>query len=152
MLSPMGVPNAIAWSPDGTRMYFADSLQGDIREYVFDRATGEIRDGRVFLAKGVVPGKPDGATVDADGYLWNARFGGGCVVRVAPDGRLDRVIELPTANVTSVAFGGSDLRTLYITTATQRLDPAELERQPFAGYVFHMRPGCTGLAEARFAD
>jgi sugar lactone lactonase YvrE len=152
VLSPMGIPNAIAWSPDGTKMYLADSLQGDILEYAFDRAAGEIRDGRVFLEKGMVPGKPDGATVDAEGYLWNARYGGGCVVRVAPDGRIDRVIELPTANVTSVAFGGSDLRTLYITTATQRLDPAELERQPFAGYVFHMRPGCTGIPETHFAD
>lgn len=151
MLSPIGVPNAIAWSPDGTKMYFADSLQGDIREYTFDRTTGEIRDGRVFLKKGMAPGKPDGATVDADGYIWNARFGGGCVVRIAPNGKLDRIIELPTANPTAVAFGGADLRTLYITTASQRLSPADLEQQPHAGYVFQMRPGCTGLAEAKLA-
>ncbi len=152
MISPLGVPNAIAWSPYGTKMYVADSLQGDIREYTFDRETGEIRDGRVFLAKGIVPGKPDGSTVDADGYVWNARFGGSCVIRIAPDGRIDRIVELPTANATAVAFGGPDLRTLYITTASQRLSPADLEMQPHAGYVFRMRPGCAGLPEPKFAD
>jgi sugar lactone lactonase YvrE len=89
--------------------------------------------------------------MDADGCLWNARYGGSAVVRVTPDGRVDRVVELPVSQPTSCAFGGARLDELYITTASQRLDAAALAAQPAAGAVLVVRPGASGIPEARFA-
>jgi sugar lactone lactonase YvrE len=89
--------------------------------------------------------------VDAEGCLWNADYGAARVVRYTPAGKVDRTFELPVTNVTCCCFGGKDLDTLYITTATQRLSPEELARQPLAGSLFALRPGVRGLAESRFA-
>ena len=89
---------------------------------------------------------PDGATVDAEGFIWNARYKGGCLARFAPDGRLDRLIELPVSQPTSCAFGGPDLRTLFVTTATQKLSESELESQPLAGSLLALDVGVAGTA------
>jgi sugar lactone lactonase YvrE len=105
----------------------------------------------VLAGEDAAPGKPDGATVDAEGFLWNARFGGGAVARFAPDGRLDRLLDLPASQPTSCAFGGADLETLYVTTATQGLDREALAREPLAGRLLALEPGVRGLSEPRFA-
>jgi sugar lactone lactonase YvrE len=89
--------------------------------------------------------------VDADGGLWNAQYGGGRLVRYAPTGKVDRVVQVPVANPTCCAFGGDDLGTLYVTTATQRLSPEDLAQQPLAGSLLALRPGVKGLPEGRFA-
>ena len=96
-------------------------------------------------------GSPDGATVDADGFLWSAQIFGGRVTRYAPDGRIDRVIRLPVSPVTSCAFGGPHLATLYVTAATTLLDAEALARQPLAGSLFAVDVGVRGLAEPVFA-
>ena len=96
-------------------------------------------------------GLPDGLTVDADGHLWLALWGGACVRRYAPDGELEQVLELPTDLVTSVTFGGAGLAELFITTARDGLTPAQVAAQPLAGSVFRWRPGVHGLAAATFA-
>jgi len=83
--------------------------------------------------------------------LWNAEYAGGRVVRYRPDGRIDRVIEMPVSQPSCCCFGGRDLDELYITSARQRLSPGELEAQPLAGALFVVRPGVKGLPEARFA-
>jgi hypothetical protein len=101
-------------------MYFADSLRYTIVANDFDLTSGEMRSERVF-ATTHAPAFPDGSAVDAEGYLWNAEFNGSRVVRYAPDGRIDRVIELPMRRPTCCAFGGDTLDVLYITTASQRL-------------------------------
>jgi len=106
----------------------------------------------VLLDAGIVPGRPDGATVDADGCLWSARYEGGCVARITPQGRVDRMISVPASRVTSCAFGGADLRTLYITTARQKLAPEELRAQPLAGSLFAVRLDISGLPEPRFGE
>lgn len=137
----IGISNTVAWSPDGTRFYFGDTLRNEIRVWDFDLATGEIANPRPFFA-GFERGGPDGSAVDAEGYLWNARYGGGCVVRVAPDGRVDRVVEMPAANCTTCAFGGPDLRTLYVTTARAG-DPG----RRLAGSLFALRVETPGLPE-----
>jgi len=145
------VPNSIAWSPDDRLMYFADTWRDVIYVYNFDLEAGEITDRRVFATTEEGPGKPDGSTVDAAGFLWNAEWDGGRVVRYAPDGRIDRVIELPVSRPTSCAFGGPNLDVLYVTTATFRLDREERARQPLAGGLLAVDVGVCGLPEPRFA-
>jgi sugar lactone lactonase YvrE len=150
MLSGITVPNALSWSPDERTLYFADTRDGRIRAYAFDPDEGRLGAMRILLESDVLPGKPDGATVDADGCVWNARYRGGCVVRITPQGQVDRIIEVPATQVTACAFGGDDLRTLFITTARQRLTPEELELQPRAGALFSVRLDVCGLPEPRF--
>ena len=95
-------------------------------------------------------GRPDGSTVDAEGFLWNAEFGGGRVIRYAPDGRVDRVVSLPVTQPSSCAFGGSRLDILYVTSATQRLTPEQLDAQPLAGGLFAIDVGVRGLPEPEY--
>jgi sugar lactone lactonase YvrE len=112
----LGIANTLAWSPDQTRFYFGDTLANVVRVYDYDAATGAISNERPFL-EGFSRGLPDGSTMDAEGFLWNCRYYGGCIVRVAPDGTIDRIIEMPVQNITTCTFGGRDRKTLYVTTA-----------------------------------
>jgi sugar lactone lactonase YvrE len=143
------VPNSIAWSPDDRRMYFADTYRAHILAFDYDADSGTISGERRF-ADCPGPGRPDGSAIDADGCLWNAEYGGGRVVRYRPDGTIDRTIALPVTQPTCCAFGGPALDILFITTATQRLSDAALATQELAGGLFMVRPGVTGLPEARF--
>lgn len=145
------VPNSLAFAPDGRTMYFTDTRDGCIFAYDYDRATGTPSNERLLASADCAPGRPDGSTVDADGCLWSTRFGGACVVRITPKGRVDRVIDVPATNVTCCTFGGPGLDTLFITTATIRMTPEERAAQPLAGFVFAVRPGVTGVPEADFA-
>lgn len=145
------VPNSIAWSPDDRTMYFADTYRQVIRAWDFDLASGEVSNERVFCDTTGHPGRPDGSCIDADGCLWNAEYGGWRLVRYTPTGKIDRVIAMPVANPTCCCFGGANFDTLYVTTATQRLTPEELAKQPLAGSVLAVRPGMRGLPEARYA-
>jgi len=151
MLFPLTVPNGLAFSPDARTMYVADTPDGRLRAYAFDAASGELGAMRVLCEAGVLPGRPDGAAVDGDGGVWSARFGGGCVARITPAGVVDRVVALPVSQVTSCAFGDGDLRTLYVTTARQRLDAAALAREPLAGALFALRVSVGGLPEVALA-
>lgn len=137
----IGISNTVAWSPDRKKFYFGDSPANTIYSYAYDERTGTIISENVFLAD-YPHGLPDGSVVDAQGYLWNARYGGGCLIRVAPDGEIDRVVSLPTLNPTTCTFGGPELKTLYITSArsTDRL----------SGSVFAMDTDVGGSPEARF--
>jgi sugar lactone lactonase YvrE len=150
MLGDITVPNALSWSPDNRQMYFADTPDGQIRAYEFDADDGQLGAMKIIESGGTLPGRPDGATVDSEGCLWSARYQGGCVARITPEGRIDRVIELPASQVTSCALGGADLRTLYITTARQKLTPADLDSQPLAGALFAVKVEVGGLPEPRF--
>lgn len=142
-------PNSLCWSPDGTTMYFADSRAHLIHAYPVDPATGDLGAPREFH-RVAPPWIPDGATVDAEGFVWCAYYGGGRLVRIAPDGTVVRTIELPVTQPTSCQFVGPDLDLLYITTAKQRLTEEELAGQPLAGALLAVDPGVKGLAEARY--
>jgi len=144
------IPNSLAFSPDGRTMYFADSLRYTLYAYDYDPESGRMGEQRVF-ATTEPPGFPDGATVDAEGFVWNAQFDAWRIVRYAPDGHIDRVIELPVQRPTSCAFGGADLATLYVTTASQKMTPAALQAQPRAGARLALDVGVRGLLEPRFA-
>jgi len=143
------IPNSLAFSPEGRTMYFADTNRHTIWSWDYHLASGAATNERVFADTG--SGRPDGSCVDAEGCLWNAEYGAWRLVRYTPRGKVDRVVELPVANPTCCCFGGEDLGTLYVTTATQRLTPEELAQQPLAGSLLALRPGVKGLAEARFA-
>jgi len=148
---PFGVPNSIAFAPDGRTMTFTDTRRGDILAFPYDPETGARGSPRILLAAGGAPGRPDGAAMDSEGCLWSTRYGAGCVVRVTPEGRIDRVVTLPASQPTCCAFGGPRLDELYITTAAQRLSPEQLRLEPGAGHVLVVRPGVVGLPESRFA-
>lgn len=142
-------PNSLAWSPDGRTMYFADSRSQTIHAYPYDTGTGELGVPRAFHTV-EPPAIPDGATVDAEGFLWCALYGGWKVVRIAPDGRIDRSVELPVQQPTSCQFVGPGLDVLFITTAKQRLTEADLAQQPLAGALLAVDVGVKGLPEPRY--
>jgi sugar lactone lactonase YvrE len=150
VLDGITVPNGLAWSPDGRVMYFADTPTRTIWAFDFDPVAGIPSRRRVFATVPDGAGYPDGATVDADGFLWSANWDGWQVTRYAPDGRPDRIVRLPVQRPTSCAFGGTALDVLYVTSAATRLTPEELARGPLAGGVFVVKAGVRGLPEPRF--
>jgi sugar lactone lactonase YvrE len=147
----IAISNSLAWSPDNRRFYFADTLDRAIYVFDYDHASGAIANKRVFASTAGDPGNPDGSTIDAEGYLWNAQWDGWRLVRYAPDGTVDRVVMLPVQKPTSCMFGGPGLRTLYVTSAVWDLHGAALAGQPWAGGVLALDVGVAGLPEPRFA-
>lgn len=143
-------PNSIAFSPEDDRLYFSDTRRHKIWTFDLDAESGEIFNRRIFADLSGYGGRPDGSTVDCEGFLWNAEFAFGRIVRYAPDGRRDRIIELPVTEPTSITFGGPDHRTLYITTARLFLSEDELAGQPLAGHLLAMEVGVAGLPEPVF--
>lgn len=143
--------NGLGWSPDDRTMYLTDTIPREIYAYDFDPASGAIRNRRLFAAVPPEEGSPDGLTVDAEGFVWSAMWGGWRVTRFAPDGRVDRVVRLPVEQPTSCAFGGKGLDILYVTSALQHLTADARARQPLAGGLFAIDVGVKGLPEPRFA-
>jgi sugar lactone lactonase YvrE len=139
------VPNSLAFSPDGKWIYFADSAAGAIERASFDAESGSVGEWHELVSAAQAPGKPDGLAIDADGCLWSARFGAGCVIRFTPEGKHDVCIDLPTSQPTSCAFGGPGLSTLFITSATQRLSAEDRAREQQAGSLFAVETATTGL-------
>jgi sugar lactone lactonase YvrE len=141
----VGISNTLAWSPDRRHFYFGDTLRNVIWVYDYDASTGAISNEHPFL-QGFARGYPDGSAVDSEGYLWNCRFYGNCIVRVAPDGTIDQVVEMPVKNITTCTFGGADLKTLFVTTAS-----AEAPRgERLSGSLFSIQTAVRGQPENRF--
>ena len=120
MEDDLGIPNTFVWSPDNLKFYFTDTLTGTIKSYDFNLQTGTLTNKQNFI--NIDRGLPDGSTIDTDGCLWNCRWGGSCIVRFTPNGKIDQFIEMPVQNVTNCVFGGSDMKTLFITTASNEDD------------------------------
>jgi sugar lactone lactonase YvrE len=150
--------NGPSFSPDGRIMYHSSSAERVINAYDIDFETGAASNPRLFAAIDPAHGAPDGSTVDAEGYLWSTHWGGACITRYAPDGRVDRVIEMPVKRVTSCAFGGKDMDTLFVTTASTELidgkwalmDDAGFAADPLPGAIFAIEVGIKGLPEPDF--
>lgn len=142
LLRGVGLSNGLDWSADRTRFFYADSRSGGVDVFTCDPLTGQLGARTRFVT--VDGGIPDGLTLDADGCLWLAVFGTGEVRRYTPAGDLDTVIRLPVDQPTSMAFGGDDLATLYITTAREDLTEAEVAAQPHSGDIFACTPGAVG--------
>jgi sugar lactone lactonase YvrE len=139
------VSNGLGWSPDGSRMYYADSPLRRVDVFDYDPATGEATSRRPFADLSEAEGVPDGLTVDADGCVWVAMWGGSALRRFTPEGQPDAVLPVPVSQPTSCAFGGPDLADLYITSARVGLTDDQLAAQPLAGRLLHVRPGPVGL-------
>jgi sugar lactone lactonase YvrE len=146
----VGLANTLAWTADDGTLYFGDSLANLIWAFDCDLETGQLANRRVFTHESL-PGFCDGSAIDAEGYLWNARFAGATVVRVAPDGRVAGIVELPVTNPTSCCFGGPDLKTLYVTSARFTLSDEQLRRNPLEGALLALHPEVGGTPSHRFA-
>lgn len=141
----IGITNTLCWSPDNRVFYCGDSLTNTIYAWDYNVADGTAAGERPFFS-GYERGVPDGSAMDSAGYLWNCRYGGGCVVRVSPSGAVDRVVEMPVDNITTCAFGGPDLKTLFITTAKG----GAVSRARLSGGLFALPVEVPGLPENRF--
>ncbi len=146
--SGIKIPNATCFSPDGRIAYWTDTPTKKIMQVATDPTTGlPVGEWTLFADVSEGRGYPDGAVVDSEGYLWNAKWGGSCVVRHAPDGSIDRVVEVPVSQVTCPAFGGPDLKTMFITTAAKNLSDAQLADEKHAGSLFAIELDVAGQAE-----
>ncbi|ANA32903.1 L-arabinolactonase [Ralstonia mannitolilytica] len=156
-LPSIAIANSIAFSPDGGTMYWCDTPSRRIHACDYDGQTGEVGNIRVFAdlrdhdADGERKGSPDGSTVDAQGCLWNAEWGGSRLTRYAPDGRVLTRIPVPASQPTCPAFGGAALDILYVTSAHDGLSPSRRAEDVNAGATFQLAvPNVRGLPEARF--
>jgi sugar lactone lactonase YvrE len=152
MLDNIGISNGIAWSLDHSTMYFIDSIRYTVRAFDYDIETGDIAGERVVIHVPKEVGLPDGMAIDSDGMLWVAHFGGSQVCRWSPEsGKILETIMLPVSCVTACAFGGANLDTLFITSASHVLDEEDLDHEPHAGGLFAVKPGYRGVPAFRFA-
>jgi sugar lactone lactonase YvrE len=147
----VGVSNALAFSPDGSVMYWADTTRDLVWAYDYDVASGTSSNERVFLDFSTLPGRPDGACVDETGCYWVACVYGWALLRATPDGEVDRIIELPVEKPTMPAFGGADLDVMYVTSISTGGSVPLAPGQPLAGALLTFDPGVKGLAESIFA-
>lgn len=151
MFGDIMISNGLAWSPDQRTMYHADTVQRAVCEWDFDAATGTLSNRRMLAQFIHEDERPDGAAVDSEGCYWSAFYGGGRIVRLAPDGIKVAEYAVPAVCPTMCAFGGPDLKTLYVTSARQRREADELARWPQSGGIFAMRVDVAGLPEPKFA-
>jgi sugar lactone lactonase YvrE len=144
--------NGLGWSPDNRIFYYTDSIARLIYAYDFDAGSGDICNRRVFtqVPQDAGEGLPDGMAVDEEGCIWSARWGGWKVVRYTPDAQIEREIPMPVEFPTSCAFGGPDLKDLYITSAWVEVLPERRAGQPMAGDVFRLQTEVRGIAEPLF--
>lgn len=148
LMSGISIANTVAFSPTGNLIYTADSATGVLRAFEYDIETGTIGpQDLTFAPASDLPGTPDGSAMDVEGFLWNARWDGGCILRLAPDGRVDRKLDLPVMRPTSCAFVGS---ALYITTATWELSDAALTERPASGALLRVEVGIEGAPLSPF--
>lgn len=148
-ISGLSISNGLCWSPDSRYLYHTDTPSGKIDRYDFDCQTAELSQPSTFAS--TQPGcSPDGSTIDSEGYLWNAQWGGSQVVRYNPEGRVDLVLPIPVSQPTCVSFGGADLNLLFVTTARQGLDEKTLSNQPQAGNLFVFATDVRGLPDPEF--
>ena len=144
-----GITNTLVWTDEGD-LITADTLRNELYRYRYNPKTRKLSNKRTILS-GFDRGFPDGSTMDAEGYIWNCRVaGGGCVTRIDPEGRIDRVVDLPCSWPTSCAFGGEKLDTLYVTSARFTMKADHLAQHTEEGGLFAINPGVQGIPCHRF--
>lgn len=149
VIGSLCISNGLCWSLDGRTLYHADSPKHQINQYPYDVATGSVGEPSIF-AQTPDNAHPDGSTIDAAGYLWNAHWGAGKVLRYRPDGSIDLELSLPVSQPSSVAIGGPNLDLLFITSSRLGLSKVQLAQQPLAGNLFiYQLHGVQGVLENR---
>ncbi|MBJ7325881.1 MAG: SMP-30/gluconolactonase/LRE family protein [Chthoniobacterales bacterium] len=152
LVDHVGNSNGLGWSPDEKTFYWTDTKTGCVFAFDYDVATGDIANRRVVVEVDKALGRPDGLTVDAEGFLWTALWAGHGVARWNPaNGQMVAKVECPSVNVTCPAFGGADLDILYFSTAQKGRDDAEPSPEPEAGNLFAAKVGVRGLPGFSFA-
>ncbi len=144
------ISNGIGWSPDDQTMYYTDSPLRVIYAYDFDPASGLIKNRRSFVQVPEGKGFPDGLCVDSEGFIWSAHWDGWRITRYDPDGKVERVIQLPVGRPTSCAFGGPELNQLYITSAWTGLSEVDRREQSAAGLLLRIQTDITGQQENEY--
>lgn len=153
MQDSVTISNGIIWSLDEKTMYYIDTKRGNVRAYDYDKSTGDIANERVVITVSDTLGYPDGMTIDAEGMLWIALWNGDCVSRWNPNtGELLQTIEVPAHNISSCAFGGENLDTLYLTSARLDTNEEELKAKPQSGGLFKVVPGVKGVKSYFFGQ
>ncbi|MGF7040620.1 SMP-30/gluconolactonase/LRE family protein [Mucilaginibacter lappiensis] len=150
-LDRISISNGICWSADNTVMYYIDTLDYNIKAYDFEVLTGNISNERIAVSVKEPGYGPDGMTIDEEGMLWVAMWGGACVNRYDPlSGSLIGKVEVPALNVTACAFGGAGMKQLFITTARKGLNEEQLQKYPLSGSLFYLNTEIKGAQMNRF--
>ena len=150
-IDQLSIPNGIVWSHNNEHLYHIDSPSFKVASYLFDSATGAIKKDKTIVVIPEEMGMPDGMTVDSEGMLWIAHWGGFGISQWNPaNGKLLNRISVPAPNVTSCTFGGDNLDQLFITTARQHLSEEELNKYPGSGGIFIVQPGVSGKPANKF--
>jgi sugar lactone lactonase YvrE len=152
MVTGLTVSNGLGWSPDGQTFYLTDSSPKLIYAYDFDLERGQIENRRVFVDLCEYPFSPDGLSVDSEGCIWSAMWDGGCIIRFDPNGKEMLRVPMSVPRPTSCAFGGADLTTLYITTASVGMSEAEIQKSHYSGDLFALPTPVTGFAANHFGQ
>jgi D-xylono/L-arabinono-1,4-lactonase len=145
MIEGVAIANGIGFTSDRRTLYFAESVPGLIHAFDFDTTNGSLTRQRIFAAVDPRDGLPDGLTVDSEDYVWSARWDGGCVVRYAPDGSIDKKIDFPVPKVSSLTYGGPDFTDLYVTTAGGHQKDLD---GPLAGSLFVIKDAGVGVPDS----
>ena len=151
LFGDVGCANGTCFSSDGKTMWFADSFKGEIERFDYDTATGTLSNRRA-IGRTPAPGVPDGSCIDAEDHVWNAVWDGSRIERWSPDGRITQIIELPVKKPTCLAFGGPDLKSLFITSSRLGESAEALAGQPLAGHLFAVNLDIGGIPDADFAN
>jgi sugar lactone lactonase YvrE len=149
LIPEVGVSNGICWNKDSSKMYFIDSITQSIQVFDYDLNSGSASNPRVLIEFKPELGIPDGMTIDEEGSLWVAMWDGSQILKISSDGDIEEAIKFPVSRVTSLAFGGADLRDLYVTSAQYELSSKDLADQPLAGSLFKVRAKVPGNLENR---
>ena len=150
VLNGITVSNGLCWSPDGATMYHVDTPTRAIRAFDYDEETGRPSNPRVLVETDPDGGWPDGSITDSEGCIWNSEWDGARVVRYTPDGKVDKVVQIPAKRATCAAFGGPDLKTLYITSAWDRMTADERKQWPRSGDLFAIEVDVPGLPDPTY--
>jgi len=149
IIENVGLSNGLCWSEDNNKFFYIDTLTSQVAEFSYELETGRVSNRRTIIAFDASQGSPDGMTIDRDGNLWVAFWGGGCVRRISPMGQIISEIQLPVSRVTSAAFGGQDFKHLFITTASYLVSDEQLTNEPLAGSLFVLETDTQGFPEHR---
>ncbi len=149
LIPEVGVSNGICWNGDSSQMYFIDSMTQSIQVFDYDLYSGSATNPKVLIKFDPQLGIPDGMTIDEEGSLWVAMWDGSQILKISSDGDIVDAIKFPVSRVTSLTFGGTDLRDLYITSARYELSFEDLAHQPLAGSLFKVRARVPGISENR---
>jgi len=146
------VSNGLAWNKECNKMYWSDSRNYTIYSYDYDKQKNIVKNKEIFYETSKEQGRPDGATVDSDGYYWTACFMGGRILRISPDGKLDKTILMPVRDVTMVTFGGDNLNIIFVTSSKEILKKNEIKKYPLSGSLFSIETEYTGLKASEYEE